>query len=281
MRRVVTGIATVAVLAGCVVGVAAFGRGSQSPVRAQVAPAGSPVPGGTAGGGQLGPQPAPSVYTVPGSVKDKVIHVAYTYYDSTPSSRDPANGQQLNGDLWADVGADGSVLRVHNRLTYADGTLHQDTLLTKSSGVTIFGPAYATQHLGPPNGCIDRTTDSAKDLASYPLPFVSTSALATAKFVSSGAGPLLHAVPTTAPAAGASPSATEAVQTSADDWTFTDGRRTTTFELAKDGRVLGQDTKTNRLNSEGWQSYGALDIYQRQAAPASAFALPQGEVCNG
>lgn len=252
-----------------------------------------PTPATPPEGGVIPPLPtvvppdANSPWLAPGpAFVNQTLHWSSTSYDFMANGQDPANGQTITGDFWAQVGANGSIVRYHERFTRADGGFLQETAYAGGQTLTVYGPGYPSY---PPSGCVAAGASSAPPGS---LPPFAADAATLSRLGFMPAGGVTRPLPSTPPLAGVQPirvyPAGERVQgwerrTALDNGMTTTGR----LELGAASRLVAAEGVTT--DAEGTvvgisrQTFGELAIYDPSSVPDSVFEIGAGtrEACRG
>ncbi len=156
--------------------------------------------GASGGGGaaiaEIGSNPPenPSVSRVWPDFAGTVLHWQNYSYSFQPASPDSANGEEIRGDIWVQVGTDNVPTALRGRFTRADGSFHQDYLYANGQAIVVYD--RPTKSLagesGPPTCRQEATLDSEtfKRLVDTGEPiFVDFARVASAGFVQAGTAP--------------------------------------------------------------------------------------------
>ncbi len=96
------------------------------------------------GGGQaiadLGPNPpqAPAISGVWPDFTGQVLHWQNYSYSFQPGSPDSANGEEIRGDIWVQVGPDNRPIALRGTFARPDGSFHQDYLYANGRGIVVY-----------------------------------------------------------------------------------------------------------------------------------------------
>lgn len=232
-----------------------------------------------------GPRPSWLRASLP-DLAGTVLHWRQVEYQYSKGSPDPANGKMNQGDIWEQIGPDGTPTLFHGWYTLPDGSLLQEIYETPQTTILVKGPAYASvQPTLDDRWCVQQWSTSTGGLTNRLPQFVDERGISSAGYSLQDGAPSA-ALPTTPPQSGVNPTRTFNNPTAVHIWsqlqssTVTHISRATTMDVDSVGRVAYVNWRTQAANgdldAETWFAFGDLLAYPSNAhLPTAVFALPQ------
>ncbi len=260
--------------------------GLLSACTAPSSPPGVPGSSGPPSSGQ------PTWVKAPPAIANTILHWQQIGVSYVRGGVDPANGKQILGDIWEQIGGNGQITMIHARYTYLDGSFHQeifedDTLLT-----VIDGPDYLSLRPSPPpqGWCIEQQRTDLDELQSHLPSFVDEAILAQNSF-QGREGMLGLILPMTPALVHVTPRAFYPSKSLGRLWVRQEARgknarEQITLEVGAEDRLLAEESALRdaqgTLLSASSLAIGPLYVYASASVPTSMLTRPSlltGE-CN-